>query len=175
MTAVTTEGRGATGAPVRGLTVLYDAQCALCTHLRHWLARQSQLVPLELLPAGSAGAHARFPGLDHARTLEEITVVGDSGQVYRGSRAWIVVLWALREHRPLAHRLATPAGAKLARGAVLAAAKWREAQRPAGQAHPQGVRWGGQAYRRADGWSYHPGTGWTYEPPSCSGGAPATR
>ncbi|MEU6664442.1 DUF393 domain-containing protein [Streptomyces sp. NPDC046727] len=169
MTAVTvTEGRGAAGTPVRGLTVLYDAECALCTHLRGWLARQSQLVPLELVPAGSAEARARFPGLDHAATLDEVTAVGDSGQVYQGSRAWIVVLWALREHRPLAHRLATPAGAKLARGAVLAAAKWRETQ-------ARGTQWGGRVYRRADGWSYHPSTGWTYSSPSCSGPACATR
>ncbi|WP_443058190.1 thiol-disulfide oxidoreductase DCC family protein [Streptomyces sp. NBC_00820] len=127
MSAVTaTEGRAAAGVPVRGLTVLYDARCALCTHLRGWLARQPQLVPLDLVPAGSEWARTHFPGLDHAATLDEITVVGDSGQVYTGSRAWIVVLWALREHRPLAHRLSTPSGAWLARGAVLAAAKWRD-------------------------------------------------
>ncbi|MYW47551.1 DCC1-like thiol-disulfide oxidoreductase family protein [Streptomyces sp. SID161] len=164
MSAVTcAQDRAAAGAPVRRLTVLYDAGCALCTHLRHWLARQSQLVPLQLVPAGSAGARARFPGLDHAVTLDEVTVVGDAGQVYRGSRAWIVVLWALRAYRPLAHRLATPAGAPLARGAVLAAAKWREE-----------TRRGERVYRRDDGWSYRPGTGWSYEPPSCSGAA-ATR
>ncbi|MEU1407019.1 DUF393 domain-containing protein [Streptomyces sp. NPDC005728] len=168
MTAVTVgQDRGATGAPVRGLTVLYDAECGLCTHLRGWLVRQAQLVPLELVPAGSAEACGRFPGLDHAATLDEVTVIGDSGQVYRGSRAWIVVLWALREHRPLAHRLSTPAGAKLARGAVLAAAKWRGAQWP-------GTQWGGQSYQRAEGWQYHPSTGWSHHPPSCSGGACAT-
>ncbi|MEU0003068.1 DCC1-like thiol-disulfide oxidoreductase family protein [Streptomyces sp. NPDC006314] len=172
-TATTTEGRDATSAPVRGLTVLYDAECALCAHLRGWLARQSQLVPLELVPAGSAAARGRFPALDHAATLDEVTVVGDSGQVYRGAHAWIVVLWALREHRPLAHRLATPAGAGLARGAVLAAAKWRDAQWQ-GRRRQDG-RWGGRSYRRADGWVYHPDTGWTYQPPSCSDGACATR
>ncbi|MGW4044720.1 thiol-disulfide oxidoreductase DCC family protein [Streptomyces sp. NPDC004721] len=148
--------------PVRGLTVLYDAECALCSFVRDWLAGQSQLVPLELLPAGSEQAGRRFPGLDHGATLDEVTVVGDSGQVYRGAAAWIVVLWALREHRPLAHRLSTPAGARLARGAVLAAAKWR------------GGRWGGGAYRRGDGWSYDPRHGWTYDPPGCAGGACAT-
>ncbi|GED85200.1 thiol-disulfide oxidoreductase DCC family protein [Streptomyces sp. NPDC091412] len=148
--------------PVRGLTVLYDAECALCSFVRDWLARQPQLVPLELLPAGSEQAGRRFPGLDHRATLDEVTVVGDSGQVYRGAAAWIVVLWALREHRPLSHRLSTPTGARLARGAVLAAAKWR------------GGRWGGGAYRRGDGWSYDPRHGWTYDPPGCDSGACAT-
>jgi predicted DCC family thiol-disulfide oxidoreductase YuxK len=188
MTGVTTtEDRGAASAPVRGLTVLYDAECALCTHLRGWLARQPQLVPLEPVPAGSAEARGRFPGLDHSATLDEVTVVGDRGQVYRGSRAWIVVLWALREHRPLAHRLATPAGAVLARGAVLAAAKWRGAQgrgqgpgqrqgrRQVGGAPWRGAQWGGQAYSRADGWVYRPGSGWSYEPTTCSDGACASR
>ncbi|MER6061578.1 DUF393 domain-containing protein [Streptomyces sp. NPDC001792] len=183
----TTEDRGVTGGvPVRRLTVLYDAECGLCTHLRGWLARQPQLVPLELVPAGSDGARTRFPGLDHAATLDEVTVVGDSGQIYRGSRAWIVVLWALREHRPLAHRLSTPSGARLARGAVLAAAKWRGARR-----RDADWNWGGTVYRRedinrggaqrlvegrwsGDGWAYRPDTGWSYEPPSCSGGTCAT-
>ncbi|WP_333776289.1 thiol-disulfide oxidoreductase DCC family protein [Streptomyces sp. IBSBF 3136] len=160
MSAVTVaQDRGAAGAPVLGLTVLYDAECGLCTHLRDWLVRQSQLVPLELVPAGSAEARRRFPGLDPAATLDEVTVIGDAGQVYQGSRAWIVVLWALREHRPLAHRLSTPAGARLARGALLAAAKWR------------GAQWGGKSYRRTDGWSYDRHRGWTHNPPTCDGGA----
>lgn len=159
--------RGVTSAPVRGLTVLYDAECGLCTHLRDWLVKQPQLVPLELVPAGSAEAEARFPGVDPARTLEEVTVIGDSGQVYRGAAAWVVVLWALREHRPLAHRLSTPAGAVLARGAVLAAAKYRGAL----WSKQRGGKWGGQGtYRRADGWKYVREQGWVYDPPSCADG-----
>ncbi|MFI8350423.1 thiol-disulfide oxidoreductase DCC family protein [Streptomyces sp. NPDC085596] len=152
--------RGVTSTPVRGLTVLYDAECGLCTHLRDWLVRQAQLVPLELVAAGSAEARTRFPGIDPAGTLEEVTVIGDSGQVYRGAAAWVVVLWALREHRPLAHRLSSPTGAILARGAVLAAARYR------------GAQWGGQGtYRRTDGWRYLPEQGWVYDPPSCADGS----
>ncbi|MFG2597032.1 thiol-disulfide oxidoreductase DCC family protein [Streptomyces sp. NPDC048462] len=110
---------------VERLTVLYDAQCSLCVHLRQWLMRQRQLVPLDLVPADSAEAHRRFPGLDHSGTLEEITVIGDGGQVYRSTSAWIVCLWALAEHRPRAHWLTTPAGRPFARATVLAAAKYR--------------------------------------------------
>lgn len=156
--APVTADRGAARVPVRGLTVLYDAECSLCAFLRDWLVRQPQLVPLEFVPAGSDHARRRFPGLDHRATLDEITVVGDTGQVYRGTAAWIVTLWALREHRPLAHRLSTPAGARLAKGAMLAAAKWRDGQ------------WGGQVYRRADGWVYDPDQGWTYDPSGCASG-----
>ncbi|MFF0285233.1 thiol-disulfide oxidoreductase DCC family protein [Streptomyces sp. NPDC005262] len=111
--------------PVERLTVLYDAQCSLCVHLRHWLMKQRQLVPLDLVPAASEEARRRFPGLDHAGTLAEITVIGDRGQIYRGTSAWIVCLWALAEHRPKAHWLATPAGLPFARASVLAAAKYR--------------------------------------------------
>ncbi|MBC7272871.1 MAG: DUF393 domain-containing protein [Streptomyces sp.] len=162
MTAATAPDRDAARVPVRGLTVLYDAQCALCAHVRDWLRRQRQLVPLELVPAGSEEATRRFPGLDHRATLEEITVVGDSGQVYRSTAAWIVVLWALREHRALAHRLATPTGAVFAKGAVLAAAKWREAQ------------WGGRSYRSGEGWTYERGQGWVYRGPDCDDGSCGT-
>ncbi|MFF6993631.1 thiol-disulfide oxidoreductase DCC family protein [Streptomyces sp. NPDC008313] len=166
MAAEATAGRGAARVPVRGLTVLYDARCSLCAFVRDWLVRQRQLVPLDLVPAGSEDARRRFPGLDHRATLDEITVVGDGGQVYRGPAAWVVCLWALREYRSLAHRLSTPAGAALARGAVLAAAKWR-------QAHTAD-RWGGTAYRRGDGWTYDPRRGWSYDPAGCDSGACST-
>ncbi|MER6286287.1 thiol-disulfide oxidoreductase DCC family protein [Streptomyces sviceus] len=167
MTGPTAPGSTADRTPVRRLTVLYDADCSLCAFLRDWLVRQPQLVPLEMVPAGSAEARRRYPGLDHRATLEEITVVGDAGQVYRDTAAWIVTLWALREHRPLAHRLSTPSGARLARGAVLAAAKWRGAQW-------QGGQWGGTVYRRSDGWAYDPGRGWVHTPPGCAGTGRAT-
>lgn len=115
------------GTPVRRLTVLYDAQCSLCIHLRGWLLRQRQLVPLDLVPAGSAEARRRYPRLDHATTLREITVIGDRGQIYTGPAAWIVCLWALAEYRPKAHWLATPAGLPFVRVTMLAAARYREA------------------------------------------------
>ncbi|MFK0290257.1 thiol-disulfide oxidoreductase DCC family protein [Streptomyces sp. NPDC090442] len=133
--------RGAAVAPVRRLTVLYDAQCPLCSFVRGWLGRQRQLVPLDLVPAGSPEARRLLPGLDHTASLEEITVVGDGGQMYLGAAAWVVCLWALAGYRPLAHRLSGPAGLPFARGAVLVAAKYRAAHRP-GPAHPSEDPWG---------------------------------
>ncbi|MFF1397043.1 thiol-disulfide oxidoreductase DCC family protein [Streptomyces sp. NPDC058287] len=161
-----TADRGTTGAPVRRLILLYDAQCPLCTFLRNWLARQRQLVPLDLVPAGSEEARRRCPGVDHVSTLSEITLVGDSGQIYRGPAAWVVTLWALSEYRPLSHRFSTPAGARLARGAVLAAAKYRRAHQ-----YQQVRKAGGSAYRRSDGWVYDRVDGWTYYgPAACDSG-----
>ncbi|MEE1833902.1 thiol-disulfide oxidoreductase DCC family protein [Streptomyces sp. SP17KL33] len=155
-----TVDRGAERVPVHGLTVLYDAGCGLCAFLREWLGKQRQLVPLTFVAAGSEEARRLFPSLDHGATLEEITIVGDGGQVYRGAAAWIVCLWALREHRPLAHRLSTPAGARLARTAVLTAAKWRGAHRqPGSGCGSGGAELTGWAYDRRYGWVYrHPGT-----------------
>ncbi|MHB9759260.1 thiol-disulfide oxidoreductase DCC family protein [Streptomyces sp. BYX5S] len=164
-TADSTAARGATGvAPVRRLTVLYDAECPLCTFVRGWLGRQRQLVPLEFVPAGSHEARRRYPGLDHAATLADITVIGDGGQLYRGPAAWIVCMWALREHRATSHRMATPVGMRFAKQVVLGAAKYRESQ--------QGRRAGGGAYRRQDGWTYDPNGGWYHVAPG-TGGAPA--
>ena len=106
-------------------TVLYDPGCPLCSRFRDWLVRQPTLVPLELVPAASDEARRRFPTLDHARTLQEVTVVGDDGSVYVREHAWVVCLWATAKHRPLAERLATPSGLPLARGAAYAAAGLR--------------------------------------------------
>ena len=110
---------------VNELTVLFDPECPLCRSLRRWLERQPVLVRLRFVAAGSAEARRLYPGLDHAATLEEITVIGDGGQVYAGPAAWIAVLWSLRAYRATAKRLATPLGMPLARASVLAAAKIR--------------------------------------------------
>ncbi|MFI9060500.1 thiol-disulfide oxidoreductase DCC family protein [Streptomyces sp. NPDC053429] len=123
-------------APIRHLTVLYDANCPLCVHIRHWLLGQRWLVPLRLVPAGSYEARQRFPGLDHAATLRRITVVGDTGQVWTDTDAFIVCLWALAEHRPRANWLATPAGRPFARAAMYTASAWRTAVRTDGGAGP---------------------------------------
>ncbi|MEU9146405.1 DCC1-like thiol-disulfide oxidoreductase family protein [Streptomyces sp. NPDC048349] len=128
----------APGRAVRHLTVLYDADCPLCVHIRHWLLGQRWLVPLRLLPAASFEARRRYPELDHASTLREITVIGDSGQVWTGTDAFIVCLWALAEHRPKANWLATPAGRPFARAAMFTASKWRAAVRT--ESHPQGAQ-----------------------------------
>ncbi|MEK8107718.1 DCC1-like thiol-disulfide oxidoreductase family protein [Micromonospora sp. M12] len=54
-----------------GFTVLFDAACPLCRAARRWLSSRAQLVPLEFVPAGSAEARRRFPGLDHDATLRD--------------------------------------------------------------------------------------------------------
>ncbi|MFF7156604.1 DCC1-like thiol-disulfide oxidoreductase family protein [Streptomyces sp. NPDC008139] len=153
--------------PVRRLTVLYDPACRLCAFVRDWLVRQRQLVKLDMVPVGSPEAMHRFPGLDHAATGREITVVGDAGQLYRGDSAWVVCLWALADHRAFSHTLATPAGRRLARAAVLTAAKYRESKRRSAAAptwfpkrNAAGAP-GPAPVRSVPGWTYDKATGWT--------------
>jgi predicted DCC family thiol-disulfide oxidoreductase YuxK len=94
---------------VRSVTVLYDAHCPLCRRARDWLAAQPQLVAISFAAAASEEARRRFPGLDHAATLGDLTVIGDDGTVYTAERAWVLCLWCLAEHRMLAERLSSPA------------------------------------------------------------------
>ncbi|MCX5376373.1 thiol-disulfide oxidoreductase DCC family protein [Streptomyces sp. NBC_00091] len=125
-----------TAQATRYLTVLYDADCPVCVHIRHWLLGQRQLVRLVMVPAASFQARQRFPRLDHTATLREITVIGDRGQVWTGTDAFIVCLWALAEHRPKANWLATPAGRPFARAAMYTAAAVRHAVRTGSEAEP---------------------------------------
>jgi predicted DCC family thiol-disulfide oxidoreductase YuxK len=102
---------------VRSLTVLYDARCGLCSNARRWLEGQAQIVPLELLAADSEKARRRYPTLSETEP-EELVVVSDEGDVYRGPQAWIVCLWALQDYREWSFRFARPALLPLARGIV---------------------------------------------------------
>jgi hypothetical protein len=110
---------------VTGLTVLTDPGCPLCRRFADWLGRQPTLVPLELVPAGSEEARRRWPDLDHASTLEDITVLGSDGSVWTNEHAWVMCLWATRPYRGIADRLSRPQLLPLARGAALSAAGLR--------------------------------------------------
>ena len=106
-------------------TVLYDARCRVCRTAKDWLSRQEQLVPLELVAAASPEARRRFPSLDHSRTLSDLTVVADTGEVWYGPAAFVTCLWALRDHRRLAERLSSRALLPLARRFFLAVSAGR--------------------------------------------------
>lgn len=104
-----------------GLTVLYDRRCPLCRRLKGWLGGQATLVPIEFLASGSDEARARYPRLDHERTMTVLTVVAGNGAVYEGERAWLVCAWALPAWQPVAEHLGGRAallGVKLVARAV---------------------------------------------------------
>jgi len=100
---------------MESLMVLYDARCDLCTRVKTWLEGQPSYLEIKFLPAGSPEACRRFPQLDHATTLAEMTVVSDTGAVYTEGNAWVICLWALQNYRAWALRLATPELLPLAR------------------------------------------------------------
>ena len=79
----------------RSLTVWFDADCSFCTRVAAWLRAQPKFVPLRCV-AAQAASSSGCP-LGTKALLEKITVTADDGAVWRGSNAWIVVLWALRE------------------------------------------------------------------------------
>jgi predicted DCC family thiol-disulfide oxidoreductase YuxK len=102
---------------MKRLTVLYDGTCGFCVECARWLLAQQQLVRLEITASSSLAARTRFPTLVAGHGAEELIVVDDQGGVYRGTHAWIMCLWALREYRSAAVRLARPALLPLARAA----------------------------------------------------------
>lgn len=114
---------------VGSLTVLYDEGCPICRAAHRWLEGRAQLVPLMFVPAGSAEARTRFPGLDHSATLRDLTVIADNGLVYVSDGAWLACLWALVDYRGMADRLSTPALLPAARRFIAAAAAVRQSTR----------------------------------------------
>ena len=121
-------------APVTRVTVLYDDRCNLCRTARAWLERQPQLVPLDFLAAASPQARTRYPFLDPRMTLEDLTVVGDGGEVWIGAKAWVVCLWALDGKRGLASRLSSPALMPRARAVVSLVSRHRRSLGTYGEA-----------------------------------------
>ena len=90
------------------LTVLFDPSCELCIRATRWLRQQPAFVPIKLTPAGSSEIERRFPGLEASSTLESFTVVANDGRVWRGAKAWVMCLWALKDYRGWALRLGHP-------------------------------------------------------------------
>lgn len=108
--------------PISGLVVLEDVGCAMCRGFAAWLSEQPTLVPLEFVPAGSPQAQVRFPQLDHAQTLRDLTVVADTGEFWTKGAGWVMCLWATSTHRELALSLCRPGGLAVAKAAAYAAA-----------------------------------------------------
>ena len=95
---------------MRSITVLYDPTCPLCCKAALWLNDQPKYVPIVFCAAGSPAARESFPSLDHEATRNQLTVVGDGGEVYYDERGWLMCLWATRKHREIALRFAATPG-----------------------------------------------------------------
>lgn len=86
-----------TAAGALCLTVWFDGDCGLCSRVARWLERQPKFVAVRCVAAQTAGP-AGCP-LDTRQLLDKITVTASDGAIYRGTNAWITVLWALRNYR----------------------------------------------------------------------------
>jgi predicted DCC family thiol-disulfide oxidoreductase YuxK len=94
------------------LTILYDADCAVCLRCRAWMEGQPAYVALEFLGARSPEARRRYGAVPWLG--EELVVVADDGSVWVGPAAFLVCLWALVEWREWSYRLSGPALVPLA-------------------------------------------------------------
>ena len=90
------------------LTVFYDHNCGLCRACRRWLTRQPTYFEIEFVPYDSLAARAICPEIGKLDPGRQIVAMADNGDLYRGGAAWVMCLYATREHRPLAMKLANP-------------------------------------------------------------------
>lgn len=127
---------------MRHLTVLFDANCSICRRTSGWLERQTQLVPLRFVAAGSEAARSLFPDLDHDSSLLELMVIDDRGYVFQGGKAWVMCLWALEDYRSMAVTMSAPAAMRLGKRLVSSVSAVRH-KLPALGAHPGPTRGGG--------------------------------
>jgi hypothetical protein len=72
-----------------------------------WLDDQPKFVPLRCVPARESAAAGCPIGVDEL--LAQVTVTASDGAVYRGTNAWLVCLWALRNYRGWSMRLSSAA------------------------------------------------------------------
>jgi len=79
-------------------------------------------VELQLVESESDEARRLFPGLPES----DLAVLSDEGHVWLGNNAFIMCLWALREYRRWAQRLATPVLRPMARHAWEAVSRNRK-------------------------------------------------
>jgi hypothetical protein len=70
------------------------------------------LVPIDCRPAA-------------AGDRDELKVRADSGEMWTGDNAWLMVLWALANYRAWSYRLAGPLLRPLARGIIANVSAWR--------------------------------------------------
>jgi predicted DCC family thiol-disulfide oxidoreductase YuxK len=103
---------------MQSLFVFYDGECGLCAKARATLARMAQRVPLVFVAYQDPQVLAVFPALTRLDPDRQVIAMSDSGDIYQGDSAWITILWALRDYRGWAIRLARPGWRRHAKAAV---------------------------------------------------------
>jgi len=80
-----------------------------------WLRKQPKWIAVRLVPRDRAAA--LYPALAPHFAQDELVVVSDDGGVYLSDHAWLMCLYAMRNYRHWATRLAGPAMLPFARQA----------------------------------------------------------
>lgn len=110
---------------MKRLYVLFDQDCRLCEAVVRRLREQPTFVELEFVSSGAPLAARKFPGIVSSVPLSEVVAIADSGEVYRGESAWLMVLWAMKRYRHWSIALAQPAYRGLVRRAVASIGRYR--------------------------------------------------
>lgn len=97
------------------LIAFYDIHCDMCCACRKWILKEPAYLPIRFVAYQSNRARELFPDIDSFDPAGEIIVLADTGAVYRGGKGWIMCLYALRNYREWALRMAQPALLPLAK------------------------------------------------------------
>lgn len=103
---------------MKRLTIFHDPRCGLCRKFSEWLTAQPRWVEVEFVDWASEEAVRRLPDIREMNAGKDVVVLADDGAWWQGDAAWVTCLWATREYRPWAQRLASPALRPVLRRAV---------------------------------------------------------
>jgi predicted DCC family thiol-disulfide oxidoreductase YuxK len=92
-------------APVSNFTVIYDAQCGVCTSSVAWLRRQHAEPAMRFLASESEEAVRLVPH----RPPNQMAIVSPSGEVLLGADGWIGCMQTIPRYRGLAKVAGWPA------------------------------------------------------------------
>lgn len=93
---------------MKRLSVLYDDRCGMCSGFRKFFAGEPTYVALEFLGLNDPTTRSRFPGIERLEPEKQLVVIADTGEVYQGADAWIMVLYATCRYREVSARLSAP-------------------------------------------------------------------
>lgn len=89
-------------SPARGLTLLYDGDCPLCSREIAWYRRRVAREPLHWIDVARGRDTALPPGVDRTAALSRFHVVVEDGCVFTGAAAFARLWAAYRQLAPLA-------------------------------------------------------------------------
>lgn len=93
---------------MKKLTVLYDDNCGMCSGFRKFFSAEPVYLELEFVGLNHPTVTSRFPWIGHFQPEKELVVVADTGEIYQGADAWIMVLYASRRFREVSANLSAP-------------------------------------------------------------------